>query len=424
MTQTAAPQFSREMVVIIRPSFMKFCQDGCRAAVFNHILYWIARKAKDQPRDNVQNGEITWYATTEEITVDLAHAWGVCKVRKEVNALIDLGVLGRSRNQAWGADRTKHFSFGRDQCAKLLSLCQEHHICLLHIGLPPEILHLIDLSNANDESIKCECPDTGANDRSIKCIRSIHQMQTIDVSNGNDESIGAISQDSTQIPTKDSPKREQHPTEATEVAVPANTSLSNDQQTFEIASVPEITQEQRASGPPPVAVPLASEDSGGKANNQQKQSGTTGKSSEKPKRSRGTSAPSPEAVLLLDAWDEINGRPLTRTKEALAATEELARINATGDDLRYVRDRLLAQKDGFWKARGVSLKNIANNFHLTALGPLPSPDGSRAKTPPPTQSAASSRDKSPPRKLLRRMPSATQAELLGVNPSQGARKAL
>src|SRR5437667_8858610 len=66
-----APPVSREMVVIFRPSFMKFCQDGCRAAVFNHILYWISRKAKDQPKDLVQNGEITWYATTEEITEDL-----------------------------------------------------------------------------------------------------------------------------------------------------------------------------------------------------------------------------------------------------------------------------------------------------------------------------------------------------------------
>ena len=40
--------------------------------------------------------------------------------------------------------------------------------------------------------------------------------------------------------------------------------------------------------------------------------------------------------------------------------------------LRNVRDRLLSQKDGFWKSRGVSLKNIANNFHLAAQGPLPS----------------------------------------------------
>jgi hypothetical protein len=172
----------REMVVIIRPSFMKFCLDGCRAAVFNHILYWIARKAKDQPKEKVQNGEITWYATTEEITEDLARAWGVCKVRNEVNALVEMGILGRSRNQKWGADRTKHFSFGKDQCAKLLDLCRQHGVCLLHIGLPDDVTHLINLSNANDESIKCACPDTGANDRSIECIRSIHQMETIDLS--------------------------------------------------------------------------------------------------------------------------------------------------------------------------------------------------------------------------------------------------
>jgi hypothetical protein len=254
----------REMVVIIRPSFMKFCLDGCRAAVFNHILYWIARKAKDQPRDKVQNGEVTWYATTEEITEDLAHAWGVCKVRKEVNALIEMGVLGRSQNQAWRADRTKHFFFGKEYCARLLSLCREQQICLLHIGLPDEITHLIDVSNANDESIKCSCPERGANDRSIESIRSIHQMQTMDLSNGNDTSIGAITQNSTKVTTKVStkeiPKTESSttPTGVADATTPTVSSLDSTpssekqeqkQQEAQPQGKPEMPSDEMAWGP-------------------------------------------------------------------------------------------------------------------------------------------------------------------------------
>jgi hypothetical protein len=423
------------MVVLIRPSFMKFCGDGCRVAAFSHIFYWIARKAKDQPRDKVRNGEITWYATTEEITADLAHVWGVCKVRKEVNALIDMGVIGQSRNQKWSADRTKHFFFGREECTKLLDLCQEHSICLLHIGLPSEILHLIDLTNANDRSIKCSCEDTESNDESIEYKRSIYQKQTIDLSNANDESIGAISQDFTQMTTKDSPKREcnVNPT-ATSVAALTPASPSNDQQTFEIVSVPKIAQEQGVSasqGPEeqapvssPGVAPPTPEDTGDKANDQGKRSSTTRKTGEKPKSSRRMSVPSSEALLLLDAWDQINGRSLTRTKEQVEAAEELARIQVTADDLRHVRDCLLAQKDGFWRARGVSLKNVASNFHVAALGPLPPPDGRRAKTSPPTQSATSPGEEHQPRKLLKRKPSAMQAERLSVGAPEEERKDL
>jgi hypothetical protein len=257
----------------------------------------------------------------------------------------------------------------------------------------------------------------------------------MDRGNANRESVRAIPKDSTQITTKESPKREYHPTEATSVAALTPTSPSNDQQTFEIASVPEIIQEERTPAsqcpeeqtpvPPTAAVPPTAEATCDKASNQRQQNGTTGKTSEKPKGNRNKSTmPSSGAVLLLDAWDEINGRRLTRTKEQVEATEELARISATGDDLKNVRDRLLAQKDGFWRSRGVSLKNVANNFHLAALGPMPSPEGSRAKTSPPAQSKASPVDANKPRKLLRRMPSATQAELLPIDRQQEARSAL
>ncbi len=174
-----------EIVVIIRPSFMKFCQDGCRAALFNHILYWIAKKVKGQPQEKIQAGEITYYATTEGLAECLADAWGYQKVRKEVNGLIDMGIIGRGKNPAYGADRTKHFFFGKEQCDKLLELCQKYDINLLKIGLPSEmtdlIKHFTNSSNANDESVKCyESPKhnqftnmANANDKSVRPITKI-----------------------------------------------------------------------------------------------------------------------------------------------------------------------------------------------------------------------------------------------------------
>ena len=152
----------KELVVIIRPSFMKFCKDGCRAALFNHILYWIARKVKDQPQEAVLSGEITYYATTEELIECLAGAWGREKVRMETNNLVKMGLVGRGKNPKFGADRTKHFHFGEEQCEKLFELCQKHEICLACLDLDDNIEHLIktvkqnpNLGNAKPESMIC-----------------------------------------------------------------------------------------------------------------------------------------------------------------------------------------------------------------------------------------------------------------------------
>jgi hypothetical protein len=147
---------TKELVVIIRPSFMKFCHDGCKAAAFNHVLYWIAQKAKGQPAEEIQAGNVTWYATTEEITAGLANAWSVEKVRKEVNALITLGIIGRGRNQQWGADRTKHFFFGKEQCATFMEVCQKHDIRIQQIGLCADVLSLLNLAGAKLESMECK----------------------------------------------------------------------------------------------------------------------------------------------------------------------------------------------------------------------------------------------------------------------------
>ncbi len=183
-----------ELVAIIRPSFTRICQsdkpDGCRAAVFNHMLYWIAKKAKGASKEPVQQGKVTWYESNEKITEDMSHTWGVCKVSKEVNELIRLGLIGRTDNQAWKMDRTKHFFFGKEQCAEFLQRCKKYHVCLQHIGLPTDILHLIYLSNAFDTSIECICEK--------------HQVEATNISNASDISIKAVTQDSSQDSTEDS----------------------------------------------------------------------------------------------------------------------------------------------------------------------------------------------------------------------------
>jgi hypothetical protein len=180
-----------EIVVIIRPSFMKFCEDGCRAALFNHLLYWIAKKTKGEP----QSGEITYYATTDELVEQMAGAWGYQKVRREVNELIDMGLIDRGKNPSWGADRTKHFHFGKEQCGKLLELCQKHSIDLSKIGLPPEITNLIkqfiNPSNAIYQSVK-----------------SPEHEQFTDQSVAIYQSVGAITKNSTKDSfTKDTERK-------------------------------------------------------------------------------------------------------------------------------------------------------------------------------------------------------------------------
>jgi hypothetical protein len=205
MTQT---EQASKFITIIRPEFMTFCQDACRAAALNHLLFRIAYKSKDQPKENIQAGQILWYAKTALITGEMSNAWGVCKVRNEVNGLVDMNLIGRCNNPAWGADRTKHFFFGAEQCKVLVDLCEKNGICLVHLGLPAEVVHLIYSANANDKSIKCSCPDGEANDKSIKCIRSNHHLQMMIPSNAFDKNIEAITKNTTKNYNKDNTEEE------------------------------------------------------------------------------------------------------------------------------------------------------------------------------------------------------------------------
>jgi hypothetical protein len=193
MTQTAAaPTQPYRPVAIIRDDFMKFCQDACRSALFNHALYWIARKAKSESKEKIINGKVYWYATSEDIVKDLAHAWSEKKVRTESNALVTMGLLGRAKNPKMGIDRTKHFFFGPEQCKKLLDLCIEHQIYLQNVDLSKDVLQLIDmlLQTVN-------LPDANkANGQFAERVRLFYRLPSAQHAQANGQFTGAITQES------------------------------------------------------------------------------------------------------------------------------------------------------------------------------------------------------------------------------------
>ena len=154
-----APIVSHEMVVIIRPSFKKICeQDPCRAALLNHLLYWIGQKAKGQETEKIRSGEVYWYGSNADIcSAGLDDSWSMWKVRKEIRALVECGLIGQRHNLAKGWDREYHYFFGEEQGLILRVACQEHHICLCHLGLSADVLHLLKTVNAFAVFSRCIC---------------------------------------------------------------------------------------------------------------------------------------------------------------------------------------------------------------------------------------------------------------------------
>jgi hypothetical protein len=143
-----------DIAIVIRPSLKRACCEGdaCRAAVFNQLLYCIAWKHK--------KGRDYWYGTYEEIcTTLLDDSWGVSKVIKEVKALVAQGFLEQRRNPAKGWDQTRQYLFGEEQAKKFREACEKAEIsCIEHqIGLPPDVVHLLKITNAITENNKCNC---------------------------------------------------------------------------------------------------------------------------------------------------------------------------------------------------------------------------------------------------------------------------
>ncbi len=147
-----------EIVVIIRPSFKKICgPDACRAALYNHILYRLARKAKTEPDEKVKKGEVFWYASAEDICTDIDEAWCVNKVRKEVKLLAASGLLGQRHNPLRKWDRRFQYFMSEIEGKALLEKAAAEGVCLLHIGLKAEVLHLLHMVNAFDKNGGCIC---------------------------------------------------------------------------------------------------------------------------------------------------------------------------------------------------------------------------------------------------------------------------
>lgn len=191
-----------EAIVIIRPSFKKFSgQDACRASLFNQFLFWIAGKAKGQPEDKIKSGEVYWYGSAEDIHMGIDQNWSIWKVRKEVDILAR-EFIGRRHNPKKGWDREYHYFIGLDQGKAIREACEKHNICLRHLGLNDDVLHLLKTVNAFDENRKCDCPNqpetTDASAENRKCIQGKPQMDLMNSADPFTENRRAIPKDTTK----------------------------------------------------------------------------------------------------------------------------------------------------------------------------------------------------------------------------------
>lgn len=208
-----------EMVVIIRPGFKRFCgNDACRAALFNHLLYWIAQKAKGQSQDKVQRGEVSWYGTAEEIAAGLADSWPLSKVRGEIRLLVKSGLVGQRRNPANRWDKTWHYFIGTEQGQAIREACQKHDVHLQDIGLKPDVLSLLRCVNG------CDATDTS------NCVR-----ENIDVSENADRSTRsdiAIPKVTAKVSSKDNNAKDTAKKDEPPATQPSVSLFSQDEEAF------------------------------------------------------------------------------------------------------------------------------------------------------------------------------------------------
>jgi hypothetical protein len=190
-----------ETIVIIRPSFKRFCgDDACRAGLFNHLLYWIARKAVDQSIDKIQNGEVYWYGSAEEICAGLADSWSINKVRKELKAVVDAGLIGRRHNPLYGWDHTWQYFVGLEQGVKLQEAFNLHAIDVAQLDLPFPVLYLLNAIKA------CSIDLPNLVDRNNKFGRSEQQKSRTEAPNRGSRS-NTRGNTIPKVPTKITTKR-------------------------------------------------------------------------------------------------------------------------------------------------------------------------------------------------------------------------
>ncbi len=179
MTETAV---YKESLVIIRPGLKKICDgDACRAAVYNQLLYSVSWRLKQ--------GFDYWYGTVKDIWQSIDESWGLSKVIKEVNALVKSGIIGQRRNPVKGFDQTRQYFFGKEQAQALRKLAEKVSVCLQHMGFPSEVSHLLKLTNAFVEKVKCICQN--------------QQMQMLEPTDAFVETDNAIPKDITEDITED-----------------------------------------------------------------------------------------------------------------------------------------------------------------------------------------------------------------------------
>lgn len=137
--------------VIIRPALKRACceNDACRAAIYSQLLYSIARKVKA--------GCDYWYGTYQEIWEILDKSWGLSKVIKEINALVDQGFLKQRRNPVKGYDQTRQYLFGMEEATKFREACEKAGVCVHEMGFGAEVTHLLKITNGFIECNKCIC---------------------------------------------------------------------------------------------------------------------------------------------------------------------------------------------------------------------------------------------------------------------------
>jgi hypothetical protein len=220
-----------EVVIIIRPSFKKICgDDACRAAVFNHFLYWIAKKVK--------SGAEYWYGSFEEIWESLDRSWGLSKTIQEIKALVADGFIGQRRNPKNGWDQTRHYYFGVEQAETLRVSCEKHGVCLAHIGLCADVTHLLNLTNAFSENNKCIC--------------SNQQIDLLDLPDRFVESNDAIPKVTTKVTTKDNDKQESTIVANATAPTSSPSDNSQDDEITEKRKVLQktITQDNQSKHPP------------------------------------------------------------------------------------------------------------------------------------------------------------------------------
>ena len=206
----------KEVVIIIRPSFKKMLSDdACRAAAFNHFLYWIAKKVK--------GGSEYWYGSFDEIWESLDRSWGLSKTIQEIKALVADGFIGQRRNPKNGWDQTRHYFFEKEQGETLRATCEKFGICLAHIGLSPDVLHLLKITNAFDENNKCIC--------------SNQQIDLLDLPDRFVESNDAIPKVSTKDYTKGLHQREREVATATARSQSFSQEISQDDETVKREAV-------------------------------------------------------------------------------------------------------------------------------------------------------------------------------------------